>query len=155
MIDRDPSELHRHGPGGHRGGVGLRGSAEEVQELLGLTAEEMRSALAEGQSLADLAEQQGVSIDALTDLLIASAEERIDEAVADGKVDAERAEDMRNRLEDMIDNAINREFDGERRGRSGGNRDHGRGGFGRGSAPQDDVQPDADTTESSVVESSF
>ncbi len=156
MIDKGPGELHRHGPRHHRGGPGLQGASEEVQGLLGLSAEEMRSALAEGQSLADLAQQQGVSIDALTDVLIAGAEERIDAAVADGKIDADRAEEMRDRLEEMIDDAINREFDGEARGGPGR---HGHGRFGRGMGrpgDPDDAGPDAgDTTESSVEQSSL
>lgn len=153
LIDSDPEDLHRYGDGRHREQAAkFRQSAEEVQDLLGLTAEEMRAALADGQSLADLAEQQGVPIDELTDLLVANATERVDQAVEDGKLDAERAEDLLENLEERIEARINGELDG-RPGGLGGRGHHG--GHGHGNrGPGGDAGVDGEP-ESSVEESSL
>lgn len=83
---------HRDGePGpGHRG-LGDRGAV--LEELLGLSRSELRAAFEEGQTLADIAEANGVSTDELVAALVGEAESRIDEAVADGRLDATEAEE--------------------------------------------------------------
>ena len=76
----------RRGPGGPPPG------AEAVQELLGLDADELRAARESGSSLAQIAEQQGVSLDELTSTIVAAADEHLDEAVADGRISQEEAD---------------------------------------------------------------
>ena len=66
-----------------RGGrVGV--SLDVLTSALGVTAQELRTAFADGQSIADVAAAQGVDVQTVIDALVAAATERIDAAVADG-----------------------------------------------------------------------
>lgn len=105
-TEDDHHHRGRHGRG--KGGV-FRGGLDTLEETLGLSAEEIRAGFAEGKTLADLAAEQGVSTDALADALVAQATERIDAAVADGKIDEDRAATAKENLEDRIDAAIEAE----------------------------------------------
>ncbi len=111
MVSREPGEgFGRRGHHGHHGHRGLlREGLETVEDVLGLSAEEIRAGLDEGKTLADLAGEQGVSTDDLADALVASATERIDEAVTDGKLDEDRADRAKEQLEERIDRAIEAE----------------------------------------------
>ncbi len=106
LINQDPSErrAHHHRPFGRLGAT-----LDELEETLGLTAEEIRDGLADGKSLADMAEEQGVSVEDLAAQLTAGLEERIDDAVRDGKMDPERAAAVKERLDERVDRAINAE----------------------------------------------
>ena len=160
MVTRVPSEDGAWGRGHGRGhGHGLRGGvlkpgSEAIQDLLGLTSEEIRAGMAEGQSLADLAEAQGVAVDDLVAALVAEAAERIDEKVADGTVDADRAAEAAEQLEEMIERAVEAEpFDlGRGIGRAEGRRGfhHHRGGPGLDDSAGVESSDDGD-----VVDASF
>lgn len=115
---------HRHGFR-HFGGRHL----ETVAEVLGMTIEELREALADGGSIADVA---GDQTQAVIDALVAEAEARIDEAVADERISAERAAEAKAELAERIDDFVNGEL--ERPGRFGPGHHHrpGRGFFGPG-----------------------
>ncbi|RPF28868.1 hypothetical protein [Georgenia muralis] len=90
-----------------RGGHGLRmlalGSAAEA---LGLDEDALREQLVDGATLAEVAEAQGVPTAELVDALVAAAGERIDQAVADGDLDEERAADLRADLEGRVTTAV-------------------------------------------------
>ncbi|MGI9599315.1 MAG: hypothetical protein ACR2QK_24340 [Acidimicrobiales bacterium] len=117
FINKDPADFERGqrmGRHGHHRFGKLGAATEEVEELLGLSGEEIRAAMAEGASLADIAEQQGVSVEELSALLVAGIEDRIDEAVESGKLDPDRAGEIKDGLDEMIERSINAEFDGSR-----------------------------------------
>ena len=121
LIERDPSEFegrkgrghHRgHGHGrGHRHGLAGSGIGSEVPELLGLSAEEIRNGFRDGKSLADLAAEQGVSVDEVTAALTTGLEERLDGALEEGKIDEERADEIRERFEASVEDLVNGEFE--------------------------------------------
>lgn len=114
--------------GGHRGDqVGLAAAAE----ALGLTEDEVQTALRSGQSLADLAEQEGVESAALVDALVAAAEERLAEAVADGRLTQAEADERAASLEERITASLD-EVRGPGRGHGG----HHGGPLGRGPAQE-------------------
>lgn len=101
------------GPGGH-GGRGGHGPGHvdlsAAAEALGMTEAELRTAAEEGKSLSDLAEDKGVSEDALVDALVAAAKERLAAAVTDGRItqaqaDA-RAADLETRITESLDDPI-------------------------------------------------
>lgn len=71
---------------------------EAAVEYLGMTPEELREALADGGVLADLTDD----VDGLVAALVESAQAGLDEAVADGKIDAERAAEISENLEDRV-----------------------------------------------------
>ncbi len=111
--DDDGDRGRGHGRRGPHGRLARGAQLDVLTETLGLDADELRAALAEGKSLATIAAEQGVAVEDLSAALVAQAEERIDDAVADGLLDAERAEDMKANLAERIDDHINR-IPGER-----------------------------------------
>lgn len=84
-------------PGALRGGHGHGAGGLDVgaaADALGLTAEELRTALAvEGTTLADVAQAQGVEVPALTDALVAAGTERIRAALAAGRLTQAEADE--------------------------------------------------------------
>lgn len=91
----------------HRRGEGPRGPLGEMleaaAEYLDMEPEEIKEALADGGTLADLADGD---VEGLVGALMASAEEALDEAVAEGKIDAERAAEVSEGLEERITNFV-------------------------------------------------
>ena len=68
-----------------------RPGAEAVAEILGLDSSTIRAALRDGQSLADIAAEQGVDSDELVDALVDAAEVRVEAALEAGRIDDEKA----------------------------------------------------------------
>jgi hypothetical protein len=102
---------------GHRGGLGHPGhfgDFDAASTYLGLTESELHEELEDGKTLAEIAEAEGKSVDGLIDAMVAAAEEKIDEAVADGRLTEERASDLKQDLEQRITDLVNAE-PGERR----------------------------------------
>lgn len=113
---------------GKRGHGGFKNS-QVVQDLLGVTVEDLAAARANGDSLADVAEANGVDVDVLIQTLVDEATTRINAKVADGTIDQERADEKLANVEEKITNKVNR-VRGEGRGLQGAN-------FGGGAAPAD------------------
>ena len=112
----------RGGHGGHGGGrLDLRAAAT----ALGMTDDELRAALeADGTSLADVAAEQGVEVDVLVDALVTAAEENIAQAVEDGELTQEQADERLADLEERVTERVNDDSRGPGRGPGGpGNRD--------------------------------
>ena len=96
-----------HGFGGHGGfGIGLDAAAE----ALGVTEDELGTALADGSTLAEVAQQEGVALDTLVDALVATVSERLDQAVTDGRVTPERRDEIVAELPDRIAEAVEQEM---------------------------------------------
>jgi polyhydroxyalkanoate synthesis regulator phasin len=131
---------------GLRGFRGIGPATEELAETLSLTVEGLRDALREGSSLADLASEQGIAVDTIVDQLVAQAQERLDAAVADGRLTADEAAERLENIEAKITEMVNGELTF---GRRGFGHDHrGPRGFGgspnaNGAANADDVAVDA------------
>jgi hypothetical protein len=66
-----------------------------AEEYTGLTVTELREAHQNGQTLADLIVANGQSIDDFIAVVVGDVNGRIDEAVANGRITAERAEQMK------------------------------------------------------------
>jgi len=89
-----------------RGGLGPFGGDrwmmfDTTAEVLGLTPEELFAELHAGKTLAEVAEAQGVELEAVQDALQAARVEAIEKAVEDGTLTQEQADRMLNRLENM------------------------------------------------------
>jgi hypothetical protein len=100
------------GPGGHGHHVFDLAAAAD---FLGLTERELRTALHEdGQTLAEVAEAEGKSVDGLVTALVTAARERLDEAVEDGRLtEAQRTEllaDAEERIRDGVENGLPQRF---------------------------------------------
>jgi polyhydroxyalkanoate synthesis regulator phasin len=91
---------------GHFAGIaGLDAAAS----YLGLSESDLRSRLTDGKSLAEIAKAEGKSVDGLVNALTKAAGERIDQAVEDGKLSKDRAAELKEDLNDLITELVNRE----------------------------------------------
>lgn len=122
-------------------GPGARIFGGALTDVLGMTGEELRAALSDGQTIAEVAGAQGVSVDDVVAALVAEAEERIDTAVENGRLtDDEAAEKLADATEHITD-LVNGEFEpGDRPGH------HGRRGGPVGGSPDESDAPADDTT---------
>ncbi len=116
------------------GGIGQNVLAT-VAAVLGTDEATLQTRLREGSTIAEIA---GDKTQAVIDALVAEANQRIDQAVADGKLTQERADQMKANLVERITTMVNegpRHFDGGHRGgMRGGMRGFPGQGFGAGGA---------------------
>ena len=97
----------RGGPGGLGfGRIGLDAAAE----VIGIEEDDLRDALRDGTTLAELAEQNGVAVQAVIDALVAEASERIDNLVEDGRLDAAEADERLAEATERITTLVNEGF---------------------------------------------
>ncbi len=82
-------------------------SAAEMAELIGVEVDALTDWLRNGGTLAEIAEQNGVDPDAVVDLLVERANERLDEAVANERIDAEEADEKRAEIEERVTTRVN------------------------------------------------
>lgn len=99
IIARIQSGEGPRGPRGLRGGPG----AEAMAQALGMTGEELRAALESGQTLEEIAAARGVDLEAVKAQLqaqrLAEAQARLAEAVANGEMTQEQADQILERLQ--------------------------------------------------------
>lgn len=100
LQDARPEHGARHGGGK---------SFDTLTGVLGVEEEALREALMAGQSIADIATENGVPVQDVIDALVAKANARIDEAVAEGRIDAATADEKRAELEAKITARVNGE----------------------------------------------
>lgn len=97
--DRGPGEFGRG-----RAHVFL--DREELAAVLGIDLDTLAEELRSGTSLAEVAEQHGVDVETVIDVLVADAEARIADRVADGTLTdeeaAERLAEVRQRVTEMV-----------------------------------------------------
>src|SRR5215217_5379549 len=100
------------GPRGGFGHGGLRahvefGGLDAAATYLGVTEEQLRTELAGGKSLADVAKAKGKSVDALVDALTADANEKIAAAVAAGRLTQADADRLTASLKEHVTEMVN------------------------------------------------
>lgn len=94
---------------GGRGNRGNRdfGAGELVETYTGLSGQDLREAFANGSTLAELIEANGQSVDAYIAEARASIEERLNEAVANGNIDAEAVAERLAQFDENISERLN------------------------------------------------
>ena len=107
-------------------------------DQLGLTVDELLAELEDGRSIADVAEQRGVDAQTIAYAYIAVRTERLDEAVAEGRITQEQADEMLAHVTEEMAEHLNEPFDEEHG--SGDCRDETFGDFGLG-GQRDGQQP--------------
>lgn len=98
------------GPGGRHGGLmgGAAGVASEaLTDLLGIDAQDLRSQLRDGATLAEIATAQGVEVQAVVDELVGELTERVDNAVENGRIDQAEADEKLAEAEAKITEMVN------------------------------------------------
>jgi hypothetical protein len=88
----------------HARRAGFRVAAETI----GVPAKDLLTAVKSGSSIAAVAQQHQVEPQAVVDAVVGAASTRLDAAVANGKLDAERAAKIKDRLAERVTKAVNR-----------------------------------------------
>jgi polyhydroxyalkanoate synthesis regulator phasin len=106
--------------GGPRAHVGHLATLDAAATYLGLTEAELRSRLEGGKTLAEVAEDQGKSVDGLVQALTDEATKRLDAAVAAGRLTKEQEQsilaDLKEHLTDLVNGRHEHDADGDRPG---------------------------------------
>ena len=131
-------------PDGFHGGphVGLHAGLDAAAQYLGLTEAELHEQLESGQTLAEMAAEQGKTVEGLEQALIDAAKEDIAAAVEAGRLTQAQADEILSDLSDRIDDVVNGTFPPGGPGRHGP-RD---GGPPPPGAPSDEAPADDGTT---------
>lgn len=103
--DADGDGEAREGRRGHRGG-GCH--LEEIAAAIGIEEDALRAELDAGQSIADVAEANGVDAAVIVDLLVDQAEERIAEKVEEGRITEEEAAEKLANVEERAEDRVER-----------------------------------------------
>jgi hypothetical protein len=103
----------RGGFGPLHGGPFARG-LDAAASYLGLTEAELRTQLASGKTLAQIAKDHGKSVDGLVQALVKDAEAKIDAAVASGRLTSAEADKAKSTLEQAVTDLVNGKFPGDK-----------------------------------------
>ncbi|MEO0493697.1 MAG: hypothetical protein AAF081_09795, partial [Actinomycetota bacterium] len=113
----DPEAEGTEGRDGRRGHRGGGCHLEEIAAAIGIEEDALRAELDAGQSIADVAEANGVAADVIVDLLVDQAEERIAEKVEAGRITedeaAEKLANVEERAEDRVERVRGEEPDAD------------------------------------------
>ncbi|HBU04156.1 MAG TPA: hypothetical protein DEA70_06690, partial [Acidimicrobiaceae bacterium] len=103
----------RPGRGEFRERLGQRSprDAGEIAEILVLEGSEIREALRNGSSIAELAEAQGIDRADIVDAIVARAEERLGTAVENGLIDDAQAAEMLTQAAERAEDLVNGEIE--------------------------------------------
>jgi predicted DNA-binding protein (UPF0251 family) len=101
--------LGRHGLG-HPGHFGHFGHLDAAASYLGLTEAELHEQLADGKTLAEIAEAEGKSVGGLVQALVDEAEAKLAEAVAEGRLTQAQADELADGLEERVTGLVNGEL---------------------------------------------
>jgi len=111
-------------------GWGMMGGSEDsllavAADKLGMTVDDLTAQLKDGKTVADLAQEKGVDLQTIVDAFVAARQEALSQAVTDGKITQEQADQMLENMRDMIEDHLNGDMPMFGPGGCGG-----RGGFG-------------------------
>jgi hypothetical protein len=81
---------------------------ESAASAMSMTPDELKAELKSGKSIVDVAAEKGISLDDVKTAIIASAKEKLDGAVAKGRIDQQRADALLQRLQDRLDTLLNK-----------------------------------------------
>ena len=84
-----------------------RGAVEVAASTIGIEPQALRDAVKGGQTVADVAKAHNVDPQKVIDALDAAAAKKIDDAVSSGKLQADRAAKLKDRLDQRIETLVN------------------------------------------------
>jgi predicted DNA-binding protein (UPF0251 family) len=93
------------GPG-RFGMLGHPGKLDAAAAYLGLTEEELEAKLERGETLAQVAKDEGKSVDGLVQAMVKDAKTKIDAAVADGRITRAQADQLERELEQRVSDLV-------------------------------------------------
>lgn len=99
---------HMGGDGGHGPGGGMRGAGlDSIATLLGITTDELTTALQGGQTLAQIAEAHGKTAQDVIDVLVADVTQHFADEVASGEHTQAEADQRIAEITQQITDAVN------------------------------------------------
>jgi len=114
QVDKVIAALEAAGPmgggpmGGGHGGRGMGGNLDAAAAVIGVTTDELHTALQGGQTLAEIAVANGSTAQAVIDAMVAELKAHLDEEVAAGEHTQDEADarlaDATTRITDMVNN---------------------------------------------------
>lgn len=107
QVEEFAPERGFKGRDGHRGKRGGPGHLGQVAEFLGVDAQVIQDGLEAGDTLAGIAAANGSSGSALIDSLVADLTEKLDGAVADERIDQDRADEILANATERITTMVN------------------------------------------------
>jgi hypothetical protein len=118
----------KRGKGRGRFGVKGAGLVSIVSEETGVSVEDIRTKLSDGDSLSDIIEEADGDMTAVTDAAMEAFETQLTAAIENGHVDADKADELRESMRERIESALEAEGGAHMKGRGkSGSRDCGRG----------------------------
>jgi hypothetical protein len=102
------SALPKGGPGGPGHGRGGHGLLEDAASVLGMTVDQLRTAMGTTKSLAQVAESKGVSKATLIDKLVAKIGEHLDAEVKAGRLTQAQADERKADAKAKVTEAVDR-----------------------------------------------
>ena len=118
--DSSDVDRHDHGPRGR-----MRAHLEAASAALGMTPEDVRTALQGGSSLADLAKAKNVALQKVVDAIVVDEKAEIAQAVADGKLTQTQADALLAKVVEHVTAIVNGEHPVPPMGRGRHGDDHG------------------------------
>jgi hypothetical protein len=106
-AERLPRLMEREPAPGHAFKKVLRHERATAASAIGIEAKELAAELKAGKTIAEVSAEHGVSAEAVIEALVADVHARIDQAVADGKLETSRAETLKERAEQAITRFVN------------------------------------------------
>jgi polyhydroxyalkanoate synthesis regulator phasin len=98
----------------HRGGFARGAQLETIAGVIDIEVEDLAAALRDGQTIAEVAEANGSSAQAVIDTLVAEMNTNLDQAIEDGKLTTEKADEIRTDAPERIRSMVNGEFEGRK-----------------------------------------
>jgi hypothetical protein len=105
--DTAPAPPDAPGPGGPHGRHGPHADLSVAASTIGVSEDDLRAALESGQSIADVATAHGVDPQAVIDALVADAQAKLADRVADGDLTQEQADEISADLAQHITDLVN------------------------------------------------
>ena len=106
----------------HFGGKGFfhhSTSSTELASLLGLTVDELKTALTSGKSLAAIAAEKGVDVQKVIDLQVTTLTAALDKQLAAGKITQAQYDEQKAKLTTKATSEVNAVFNGSTKGKDG------------------------------------
>ncbi|MHB8781544.1 MAG: hypothetical protein ACYC55_09195 [Candidatus Geothermincolia bacterium] len=89
---------------------GMMDQFELIAEQLGLSEQELREEIRDGNSVAELAEGKGIGLQTVIDAVLNQAREQLAQEVADENITQKRADEMLEKLEERLPDMLERDM---------------------------------------------
>jgi polyhydroxyalkanoate synthesis regulator phasin len=104
---------------GMMGGMGGSRLLTTAADKLGMSLDDLQTALQDGKTIAGLAEEKGVDIQTIIDAYLAEVKSDLDEAVADGKITQEQADEQLEQAKTQVTDRLSNTWQNMGPGRGG------------------------------------